>query len=85
MWSAAELSDFSCFLILACGVTLLQRTGFVRIYITIYICDILPLDNVLLIFVSVIFCCLRYQLNISHDSWSRNNQIICGVQYFRGE
>ena len=85
MWSAAELSDFGCFLIIACGVTLLQRTGFVRIYSTSYICDILSLDNVLLIFVSVIFCCLRYQLNISHDSWSRNNQIICGVQYFRGE
>ncbi len=85
MWSAAELSDLGCFLIVACGVTLLQRTGFVRIYSTIYICDILSLVNVILIFVSVMFCCLRYQLNLSHDSWSRNNKIICGVQCPRGE
>ncbi|XP_030959795.1 protein POLLEN DEFECTIVE IN GUIDANCE 1 isoform X2 [Quercus lobata] len=32
MWSAAELSDFGCFLIIACGVTLLQRTDISLIY-----------------------------------------------------
>nr|POE82839.1 protein pollen defective in guidance 1 [Quercus suber] len=32
MWSAAELSDFGCFLIMACGVTLLQRTDISLIY-----------------------------------------------------
>ncbi|XP_050275612.1 protein POLLEN DEFECTIVE IN GUIDANCE 1 isoform X2 [Quercus robur] len=31
-WSAAELSDFGCFLIIACGVTLLQRTDISLIY-----------------------------------------------------
>ena len=30
-------------------------------------------------------CCLRYQLNISHDSWPRNNQTLCGLQCFGGE
>lgn len=30
MLSAAELSDFGCFLMLASGVTLLQQTGLVR-------------------------------------------------------
>uniref|UniRef100_A0A2N9EDE4 Uncharacterized protein n=1 Tax=Fagus sylvatica TaxID=28930 RepID=A0A2N9EDE4_FAGSY len=32
MWSAAELSDLGCFLIVACGVTLLQRTDISLIY-----------------------------------------------------
>lgn len=90
MLSTMELSDFGCFLIMSCGVALLQRTGIVILWSPDCIwCGsffVLIKFNVLLLFYcSFPTLCLRYQLNISYDPWSRNNKIVCGLQCFRGE
>ena len=100
--SAAELSDFGCFLALVCGVILLQQTGFVRKFgflpIFPFAFAILYLGGgnkqgsffvlvgcILNFAILLFFFVFRYQPDISHDSWSRDNQTLCGVQCPRGE
>ena len=83
---------------LASGVVLLGQIG-TEGYIVIYMITILTslwkndvttdirvrIYPVFLIFILFNSCFLRYQLNISHDSWPRNNQTLCGLQCFGGE